>query len=1140
VVRVWLVGGMRIEVDGRDVPPPPSRRAKSLLAWLSLNPGDHPRSEVAARFWPDVLEASARTSLRGALLELRRTLGPDAECLRTDRTMVGLERESVWVDVLEAARLAAENDLRAALELGTGGDLLAGMDDDWVYEARDEHRERMIEVLETLAERAEAAEDPAEAISLTRRLVALDPLSEDAHRRLIRRLAASGDRAAALAAYDALCERLRRDLGVAPAAETRAIAAELRGSEQAVEAASAEQLALPPGLPVYEGGMIGRDEELDELNAAFDRARQGEARVVLVAGEAGMGKTRLVTEFARTAHARGATVLFGRCDEEALAPYQPWVEALRHLVITAPVDDVRRYAGATAPELARVVPALADRIPGLPEPLRAEPDTERYRLFEAVSGVLGGVAAGAPAVLVLDDLHWADKPTVLLLLHAVRSAAAAPLLVVGTYRENEVGRDHPFTAALTALRRDGAYERLALAGLGESDVAELVGEQRGERFVRALLRETEGNPFFIEEILRNVPTGLDREPALEEAGIPDGVREAVLRSIGRLSEPTREALTLAAIIGSDFGLDLLEEVSERGADELVESLEEAVRTRLVVESPGTVGRYEFRHALIRATLHGELTRTRRARLHLRVAVALEQRAEGDGAPAPYGELAYHFLEAAPLADAEQAIRYSALAADAASSQLAHEEAAGHLRHALRALDDYRVGGRNRLDLLLSLGAAEARAGETDRAREAFQTAASLAQQAGDGEAMAVAALGFAGQPWQSFGEIDEPAIGLLREALDALGPEPTTTRARTLARLTIAMYFAGDTDELEAMANEALAMARSTGDSEAVAAAIEARLYARWHPAGVNDRLESSEELLRIAEAEGRSELAAQALRWRIVPLLELGRMDDAHAEIARHAELARDLGQPYELMYTKVFEAMRAMFTGQFADAGRLAAEILSSEHGRPGADATQFYGLDMLTITFACGGIEQLEQPIREFIDRFPGIPAWWSGIAMIHAATGRSEYPREYLDELAQQRFRGFRRDPNFFPATTWVALACRDAGTADHARDLYEVLKEFEGLANVIGAGGAIWGSVNLYLGMLAGKAGDRETAIGHLESEIAWTRERGARPWTATAQVALAELTGDRAPLEEAAATARELGMAALLSRIEGLAQESAA
>ncbi len=1104
---------MAIEVDGAEVPPPQSRRARSVLAWLALHPGEHPRSEVAARFWPDVLDASARTSLRGALLELRRTLGSSADCLRSGRTTVGLA--GAWVDVLEVARLADAGDLEEALELGGGGELLAGMDDDWIYEARELHRDRIIDALETLAGRADERGDAVDAIALTRRLVALDPLSEDAQRRLIRRLATGGDRAAALSAYDALCVRLRRDLGVAPSAETRALVAELRG-DMPVDAAPGEQLPLPAGMPNHEGEMVGRERELEELNAALEHARAGEARVVLVAGEAGMGKTRLTTEFARAAHARGATVLFGRCDEEALAPYQPWVEALRHLVVNAPIEDVRRFAGAAAPELARVVPALADRLPGLPEPLRAEPDTERYRLFEAFAGVLGRIAGSAPTVLVLDDLHWADKPTVLLLLHAIRSASTARLLVVGTYRENEVGRDHPLSPALTTIRRETMYQRLALDGLRESDVAELVGDAREERFVRTLHRETEGNPFFIEEILRH-----GHDPGAPDAGITEGVRDAILRTLERLSEASRDALAMGSVIGSDFGVDLLEAVTGRSGDELVDALDEAVRARVVVEAPETVGRYIFRHALIRATLHDGISRTRRARLHLRVGEALEQKS-----PPPYGQLAYHYLEAAPLGDRDKAIRYSTLAAEQASRQLAYEEAAQHLRHALTAVREQSA------DLLLLLGEAESRAGEIERAREAFEQAAAL----GEPEAVAIAALGFAGQPWRSFGEIDTRAIELLEQALAALSGDDSALRARTLARLAIALYFTGDQGRVAATADEALRMARRIGDQTALAEAIGAQLYALWHPDGVDERLAMAEELLELAQREGQAELTAQARRWRIVPLLELGRMDEAQTEIAAHAELARTLGQPYELMYTKVFEGMRALFTGAFADAGRLAEEILSADHGRPGADAHQFYGLDMLTLTHSCGGIESLEAPIRDFVERYPGIPAWRAAILMILAQTGRHDEARAALVELARDGFAAFPKDPNLWPAMAWTSLACRDVGEPEQAAALYELMRPYEGKALVIGAGGATWGCVAFYLGLVS----EGERAVAHLEDAVSWSRERGARPWVAHAQAALAELTGDSALLDEAAATAAELGMAALTARVGALREQSAA
>jgi hypothetical protein len=888
--------------------------------------------------------------------------------------------------------------------------------------------------------------------------------------------------------------------------------------------------------------MVGRRAELEELSAALEAAGVGETRVLLVAGDAGMGKTRLTTEFARSAHADGAAVLFGRCDEEALAPYQPWVEALRHYVMHAPIDDLRRFTGTAAPELARVVPALSDRLPDLPEPIRAEPDTERYRLFEAVAGLLSGMAADTPTLVVLDDLHWADKPTLLLLRHISRSASGARLLIVGTYRENEVDRDHPLGQALADLRRDPAYRRLGLAGLLEDDVATLVSQGResaaSDEFVRALHQETEGNPFFIGEILRNLPAAgaPDSGTRLAEIGLPDGVREAIGRRIERLSQPARLALTVAAVIGAEFDIALIAAAAARDDDELVDALDEAVRAQVIVEAADGAGRYAFRHALIRATLDEELTRTRRARLHLAVGDALA-RLRTDNPDPPYGELAHHYLEAVPLGEPGEAIRYSVLAAERASGQLAYEEAADHLRNALGALAHAGVEGAERISLLISLGEAEARAGETQRARDAFERAAAGSQQAGDGEHLALAALGFAGHTWQSFGEVDARAIELLSAALDQLDPGDSALRARTIARLATALYFAHGRERIVGMTDEALAMARRAGEPAALADAIEARLYALWHPGGIEERLEVATELLGLAERAGRSELAAQARRWRIVALLELGRIDDAVAEIEAHADLARTLGQPYELMYTKVFEGMRALFRGAFADAGRLANEILSSDHGRPGADALQFYGLHMLTLSHACGGIDQLEGPIRDFIERYPGIPAWRAAIAMILAETDRDQEALAELVGFAEDGFGCFPSDPNWWPSMAWTALACRDVGGPEHARTLYRLFLPHEQRALVIGAGGAVWGSVRLYLGILAGRAGDSELATRHLEAEVEWTAAHGARPWTAQAQAALAETllnAGDQSGwrvLGEAAATAEELGMAALTRRI---------
>jgi DNA-binding SARP family transcriptional activator len=516
MLRVRVFGGLGLESDGAALDPPAGRRARELLGWLALHPGRHARAAVAARFWPDVLDASARASLRTTLHELRRALGPHGACLVADRDAVALD--GAWVDARELDALLAAGRADEALALGDG-ELLAGLEEEWVFAERDALRARLAAGLAAAADAAEAAGDAATAARLTREQVALDPLSEERSRALVRRLAAAGDRAAALAAYDRLRERLRSQLRIAPSAETRALVERVRAG--AAGAARPPRSGLPPLVRrLRAGAFVGREQPLARLSAALERAVRGERRLVLVGGEPGIGKTRLVAELCARADEAGAVVRFGRCFEEAIVPYQAFVEAL----------------GAAWPHDA---PAAGDAA-----------DDARWRLFEAVDAAL---LAGGPAVLALDDLHWADKGTLLLLGHLVRASTPAPLLVVGTYRESELSRGHPLAAALGDLRRERVYERVALSGLDAGEVARLVEELLGsDELAPALHEETGGNPFFLEEVARHL-----RE-AGPGAGIPESVREVLGRRLSRLSDAANRALQAAAVVGRDFDVRLLE------------------------------------------------------------------------------------------------------------------------------------------------------------------------------------------------------------------------------------------------------------------------------------------------------------------------------------------------------------------------------------------------------------------------------------------------------------------------------------------------------------------------------------------------------------------------------------------------------
>jgi DNA-binding SARP family transcriptional activator len=429
MLRVRLLGDLAIEVDGTAVEPPASRRARALLGWLALDPRMHSRSRLAAQFWPDVLDESARTSLRSALSALRRALGPESErYLTATRDEVGLADGSlVWTDVAEFKRCVKENRLQDALALGRG-ELLSGLEDDWVYEHRDEHRDRVAGVLARLAAGAEQDGDLRSAIDYTRRQAALDPLAEQPQRDLMRRLAAAGDRSAAIRAYERLSRRLREELRLAPAQETRELAAGLRaggetarpvvgawepaaaavtplftglvgsrepqsepGDDETEQLWPERRIALPPSFVGEEHAtLVGRDAQLERLRRLWQDARAGRRQIVVLVGEPGIGKTRLAAEFCRGAYVHGALVLLGRCYEDSLVPYQPVVEAVRHYVSESPPEALRPAVARHRATLAKLLPEFADgsspaaAIRSGTEPL----DREQVMLFEGMASVL--------------------------------------------------------------------------------------------------------------------------------------------------------------------------------------------------------------------------------------------------------------------------------------------------------------------------------------------------------------------------------------------------------------------------------------------------------------------------------------------------------------------------------------------------------------------------------------------------------------------------------------------------------------------------------------------------------------------------------------------------------------------------------
>ena len=496
---------------------------------------------------------------------------------------------------------------------------------------------------------------------------------------------------------------------------------------------SAEELGAPPtasqpehGLPPAPGGLawgrfIGRAKEIAALRAAIDAALGGQASLLMVTGEPGIGKTRLAEEAGAYARLHGAQVLVGRCYEgEAASPYSSFVEAIGEYVSTRPEDALKAEMGDGASDLAKLVPEIRKHAPDLTPAPATDPREERMRLFESVASFLINASKANSIVLQLDDLHWADKPSLLLLQHLARRLKSSRLLVVGTYRDVELDRSHPLSAVLADLRRERLYERVLLRGLSENEVKDLIEAiyqqvvtgGRGETFVRAVLRETEGNPFFIEEVLRHlVESGalyrrdgrwVSDAKSLAELGIPEGVRDVIGRRLSRLSETCNRTLAAAAVVGREFEFELLAPMTGFSEDEIVQAVEEALANQMVVETLERMDpRYAFAHALVRQTLYEELSLPRKQRLHLKAAQAIEAVHERN-LELYVAALANHYRMAGVAADAEKTIDYSIRAGRAAYAIFAYEEAGAHWRTALELMDEQGGGDRKRRAGLLRL------------------------------------------------------------------------------------------------------------------------------------------------------------------------------------------------------------------------------------------------------------------------------------------------------------------------------------------------------------------------------------------------------------------------------------------------------
>jgi class 3 adenylate cyclase/tetratricopeptide (TPR) repeat protein len=908
---------------------------------------------------------------------------------------------------------------------------------------------------------------------------------------------------------------------------------------------------------------VGREVEVGRLRQLWKEAAAGELRLALVSGEPGVGKTRLAAELASEVHEEGATVLAGGATRTWASPSSPSSKPSATSWITRPsrtCPRLGRYGG----ELVRLVPELDDRVPGLPSPLRSDPETERYRLFDAVASWMAAVAAEVPLFLVLDDLQWAAKPTLLLLRHVVRAPDLERVFVLGTYRDTELGHGHPLLEFLADLRRQAGVERLCLSGLDQGAVIAFMGQAAGQDLdeedlglAQAIYQETEGNPFFVREVLRHLTeTGalqrrqgrwVSRVP-VDELGIPEGVREVVGRRLSRLSDEANRALQRAAVVGTDFELPVVQAAGDLGEEALLQAMEEAIGAHLVVELSGVAPRYRFSHVLVRDTLYRDLSAGRRVAHHRRVATAIEAVHTGrldDHLPA----LAHHWARAsAPAADTVRAVDYATRAGDRALAQLAHDEAVTYYRQALDLLAaaDGPVDEPRRLELLIALGEAQRRAGDP-ASRATLLEAAHLARVHGDADHLARAALANTrGGYWSSSGAVDDEKVAALEAALAAVGEAPTAVRARLLATLALELVFTPDRARRVRLSDESLHIARAVADAATLAHVQMARAYSINAPDTLAERLAGTAELLTLAAVLGDPlvEFMAHFLRARVT--FEAGEVENGTCHFERARALAAELGQPILRWMVGWATVGRLLLAGRVDDADRVTHETfeLGRSSGQP--DAYPMFLVPRWVIRFEQGRLGELEPELAEVCPRFPAVPGLALMLAATHCQLRRDAEARRGLEQFSTISFE-LPRDP------TWLGFLAVAAEVARHVDDraaagvLYDLLRPYPGAFGVLA--GVSLGCTDHYLGVLSAMTGRHVEAEEHFRGAaalhekvrapccLARTRLEWAGMLVSRGEPGDAERARER--LGQALATARDLGLRSVEQRAAALARSAA-
>ena len=933
-----ILGPLEV-VEGERAVDVAGAKHRALLAMLLL----HANEVVSAgrlidALWEEEPPETAAKALQVYVSQLRKLLGKERVESKARGYLVRVEEQEL--DLARFQRLSEAGNLKEALSLWRGPPLAEFAQERFAQSEIARLEELRLACLEERIERDLAMGRHAELVGELEALVKEHPLRERVRGQLMLALYRSGRQAEALATYQRARRVLVDELGIEPSRSLRELEQAILRQDRLLDLIAASE-ADAETTEMSRGAFVGREAELQELLVGLEDAVAGRGRLFLLSGEPGIGKSRLADELVRSARARGARILIGRCWEAGGAPaYWPWVQSLRSYVRESDTAALRSQLGAGAAAVAQILPELREVLPGLPEPPSLDSEGARFRLFDATVDFLRNASASRPIVLVLDDLHAADTPSLLLLQFLARELGRSRILLLGAYRDVDPIPGQPLTVMLAEVAREPVARRLSLAGLSEHDVAEYVeltaSEIASPELVAALHTGTEGNPLFVGEIVRL----LAAEGRLDEPGpqlaVPQSLKEVIARRLRHLSAECKRVLSLASVLGREFDLDVLASASGLERSTLLELLDEAIAQQLVTDVPGSRARLRFGHTLFRDGLYDELPSSRRRQLHRAVGETLEKLSSGN-ADSHLTELAHHFCEAVPSVDPSKAVDYARRAGDHAVSLLAPEEAVRLYEIALSLVDD-----RERPRLLLRTARSIWMTGAkgAERTVEARDALVADGDREGAAEAeLLLADIHFHEGRRQLVSEDMQRAVGLVRG-----GPVSRTT-ADVLDHASRFHMLADEKEQAISVGREGLAIAEQLG-LESVRAHCLSNIGVARACLGDLGGLEDIQTAFEVALA-AHDGWAAWRARVNLADCLlwQVGEADRAFAERHELRRLLHAAGSWPVARWNQAYDAWESFWRGRWTETLRVCNDFIEQvEAGNPHNSASELYSLRAL----------------------------------------------------------------------------------------------------------------------------------------------------------------------------------------------------